>query len=72
MARNKYTRENPPQGGWNVSCKWSSEIQAYICHKIFWCDEKGRRHYLVSMPLEKENRDLRVGDIMPDEFQTVY
>ena len=71
MSRNKYTRENPPHGGWKVSFKWSSEKQDYICHKIFWCDDNGRRHYLVSMPLEKENRDLRVGDIMPDEFQYI-
>ena len=71
-GKSKFTKDNPPLGGYKVKFKWSREKNDYVCDKIFWQEGKGRRHYLVSMPLEKENRDMRIGDVMPIEFQQIY
>ncbi len=71
-GKSRYTKDNPPYGGWRVIFKWSDEKMDYVCDKIFWEDDKGRRHYLVSMPLDKEDRDLRIGDVMPLEYQEIY
>lgn len=70
-------RKKPDNCGYNVQFRWNDEIKDYVVDKIFWQvienGKKGHRHYLTSMPLDKEKGTvLRLGDIMPDEYQSVY
>lgn len=65
--------KKPDNCGYKIAFKWDSKRSDYFVNKIFWQVEKdgnkGRRHYLTSMPLDKEKGTvLKIGDRMPENF----
>lgn len=66
-------KKKPDRCDYNVQFRWNQNIGEYVVDKIFWQvlenGRKGKRHYLTSMPLDKERGTvLRLGDVMPNEF----
>lgn len=35
-GKSKFTRDNPPPGGYKVDFRWSKEKNDYVCSKIYW------------------------------------